>query len=140
LTSIANSKKFFFQGLNHLSLSLPLFPLNRDAPLYLEWAPENILSQTKATIAQEETNDLPAVGEKLAKKVMLDQSLGIVDEEEIDLDRVEVCLFSLKKHNYYFHGYNYLKIFYIKLHPLVEPSANITLHFLYWIYQQQQSL
>jgi hypothetical protein len=97
LTSIANSKKFFFQGLNHLSLSLPLFPLNRDAPLYLEWAPENILSQTKATIAQEETNDLPAVGEKLAKKVMLDQSLGIVDEEEIDLDRVEVCLFSLKE-------------------------------------------
>jgi multiple RNA-binding domain-containing protein 1 len=70
--------------------------LNRDAPLYLEWAPENILSTT-TTITQEETNDLPAVGEKLARKVMLDQSLGVVDEEEIDLDRVEVCLLSLKE-------------------------------------------
>lgn len=53
--------------------------------------------ETTVTVTQEETNDLSAVGEKSTKKVLLDQSLGVVDEEEIDLDRVEVCLLSLKR-------------------------------------------
>ncbi|KAF3328058.1 multiple RNA-binding domain-containing protein 1 [Carex littledalei] len=72
----------------------------RDAPLYLEWAPENILLETTVTVTQEETNDLSAVGEKSTKKVLLDQSLGVVDEEEIDLDRVESRSLYVKDLNF----------------------------------------
>ncbi|KAJ1686055.1 hypothetical protein LUZ63_017445 [Rhynchospora breviuscula] len=72
----------------------------KDAPLYLEWAPEDILSQTTATVTQEEKNDFPAVGEKLAQKIQLDQSLGLVDEEEIDPDRVESRSLFVKNLNF----------------------------------------
>ncbi|XP_078156926.1 multiple RNA-binding domain-containing protein 1-like [Carex rostrata] len=72
----------------------------RDTPLYLEWAPENILLETTVTVTQEETNDLSAVGEKSTKKVLLDQSLGVVDDEEIDLDRVESRSFYVKNLNF----------------------------------------
>ncbi|KAJ3684466.1 hypothetical protein LUZ61_013630 [Rhynchospora tenuis] len=72
----------------------------KDAPLYLEWAPEDILSQTTAIVTQEEKNDFPAVGEKLAQKIQLDQSLGVVDEEEIDPDRVESRSLFVKNLNF----------------------------------------
>ena len=67
--------------------------------------------ETTVTVTQEETNDLSAVGEKSTKKVLLDQSLGVVDEEEIDLDRVEVCLLSLKETQLLFHMLQYLMVF-----------------------------
>lgn len=89
------------------------------------------MSQTTATVTQEETNDLPAVGEKLAKKVMLDQSLGVVDEEEIDLDRVEVCLLSLKRNTTLIsYGYKY-RVLFFKLDPLLDLSGNNILYFSY---------
>ncbi|XP_078171883.1 uncharacterized protein LOC144565914 isoform X2 [Carex rostrata] len=71
-----------------------------DVPLFLEWAPKNILLETPVTVTQEETNDLSAVGEKSTKKVLLDQILGVVDEEEIDLDKVESTSLYVKNLNF----------------------------------------
>nr|DAD24360.1 TPA_asm: hypothetical protein HUJ06_025824 [Nelumbo nucifera] len=58
----------------------------KDAPLYLEWAPENILSPS-STSETEQTNDI--VGEKDVKRVLLEQRVEGISEVDIDPDRVE---------------------------------------------------
>ncbi|KAL2930769.1 Multiple RNA-binding domain-containing protein 1 [Bienertia sinuspersici] len=55
----------------------------KDAPLYLEWAPSNILSQDL------QTNDKSIVREQEARKILLEQQLEGISEAEMDPDRVE---------------------------------------------------
>lgn len=57
----------------------------RDAPLYLEWAPSNILSQDLDI----DNSDM-IVGEQDAKKVSIEQQVKEISEAELDPDRVEV--------------------------------------------------
>ena len=59
----------------------------RDTPLYLEWAPDNILSPTSTHVEEEETN---TIGERIITKAIVDQTVEGVSAEEIDPDRVEV--------------------------------------------------
>ncbi|KAJ8432910.1 hypothetical protein Cgig2_004584 [Carnegiea gigantea] len=63
----------------------------RDAPLYLEWAPSNILSQDLAS--NDDFKSDMVVGEHEAKKVQLEQQAQGHLQSEIDPDRVEI-----KKH------------------------------------------
>lgn len=66
-------------------------PLNvRDSPLYLEWAPDDILSPNATLGMDEEKN---TVGEKETKTVLLDQTVDEVSEVYLDPDRVEVRYF-----------------------------------------------
>lgn len=78
-------------------LSNPSDYQHRDAPLYLEWAPGNILTQCSTSKIDEKNN---AVGEHDAKRFILEQQEGLMDMD-IDPDRVEVwysflsCPFNL---------------------------------------------
>lgn len=56
----------------------------RDAPLYLEWAPSNILDQDLV-----HRGDM-IVGEQEAKKVLLEQQVEGITEAEIDPDHIQV--------------------------------------------------
>lgn len=62
--------------------------LTRDAPLYLEWAPDNILSQNPMA---GNVKDEKVVGESDAKRVLLEQAVEGLLDVELDPDRVEVC-------------------------------------------------
>lgn len=55
----------------------------RDAPLYLEWAPGNILDQT-------DDSKNSVVGEQDVKKVLLEQQVEGTIDADVDPDRVEV--------------------------------------------------
>lgn len=60
----------------------------RGVPLYLEWAPANILSQSSTSKSDEKSD--AAVGEHDAKRVILEQSVEGISEMDIDPDRIEV--------------------------------------------------
>ncbi|MED6138465.1 hypothetical protein PIB30_074456, partial [Stylosanthes scabra] len=68
----------------------------KDAPLYLEWAPFDILSQS-TTSRNNELNT--AVGENDAKRVMLEQHVQKISED-IDPDRVEGRSLFVKNLNF----------------------------------------
>lgn len=59
----------------------------RDAPLYLEWAPDNILSKKPITGNVEDET----VGEGDTRWVMLEQAMEGISDVDLDPDRVEVC-------------------------------------------------
>jgi multiple RNA-binding domain-containing protein 1 len=56
----------------------------------LEWAPEDILSPSSNPVDEDEKN---AVGERIATKAIVEQTMEGVSAEEIDPDRVEVWSF-----------------------------------------------
>jgi multiple RNA-binding domain-containing protein 1 len=56
----------------------------------LEWASENFLSPTSIPVDEDEKN---AVGERIATKAIVEQTMEGVSAEEIDPDRVEVWNF-----------------------------------------------
>jgi len=59
----------------------------RDAPLYLEWAPSSILSQSSTS----KNNDMNgAIGENDAKRQILEQHVERITDVDIDPDRVDV--------------------------------------------------
>ncbi|KAG2574633.1 hypothetical protein PVAP13_7KG345900 [Panicum virgatum] len=61
-----------------------LYTRYKDTPLYLEWAPENILSPTSALVDEDEKY---VVGERILTKAIVDQTVEGVSTEEIDPDR-----------------------------------------------------
>ncbi|KAF8412655.1 hypothetical protein HHK36_000623 [Tetracentron sinense] len=71
---------------------------NRDAPLYLEWAPSNILIQ-KSTLEANAQNNI-IVGEKDVKRVLLEQSMEELLEVDIDPDRIESRSLFVKNLNF----------------------------------------
>ncbi|XP_038980805.1 multiple RNA-binding domain-containing protein 1 [Phoenix dactylifera] len=69
----------------------------KDAPLYLEWAPADILSPNPTSESEEQKN---VVGEQNVKKVLLEQSVEGLPEEDIDPDRVESRSLFVKNLNF----------------------------------------
>ncbi|KAK7858288.1 multiple rna-binding domain-containing protein 1, partial [Quercus suber] len=69
---------------------------HRDAPLYLEWAPSNILTQCSTSKIDEKNN---AIGEHDAKSFILEQQEGLMDMD-IDPDRVESRTLFVKNLNF----------------------------------------
>ncbi|CAN6229503.1 unnamed protein product [Urochloa humidicola] len=74
-----------------------LYTRYKDTPLYLEWAPENILSPTSAPVDGDEKND---VGERIVIKDFVEQTVEGVSPEEIDPDRVESRSVFVKNLNF----------------------------------------
>ncbi|KAK7320975.1 hypothetical protein VNO77_30986 [Canavalia gladiata] len=69
----------------------------KDAPLYLEWAPSNILSQS-STSKNEVMNG--AIGENDAKRQILQQHVERISDVDIDPDRVEARSLFVKNLNF----------------------------------------
>ncbi|KAF6136624.1 hypothetical protein GIB67_016080 [Kingdonia uniflora] len=61
----------------------------KDAPLYLEWAPSNILSPSYTPKSTDAQNDVTAGGNK---RVVLGQHVEEISEMDIDPDRVEMSV------------------------------------------------
>ncbi|KAK9991308.1 hypothetical protein SO802_026293 [Lithocarpus litseifolius] len=73
-----------------------LYKRYKDAPLYLEWAPGNILTQCSTSKIDEKNN---AIGEHDAKRFTLEQQEGLMDMD-IDPDRVESRTLFVKNLNF----------------------------------------
>ncbi|KAL3523166.1 hypothetical protein ACH5RR_016000 [Cinchona calisaya] len=69
----------------------------KDAPLYLEWAPGNILSHNVPSVDGSDNN---IVGEHDAKRVLLEQQIGGLTDGDIDPDRVESRSLYVKNLNF----------------------------------------
>ncbi|KAK7301425.1 hypothetical protein RJT34_12289 [Clitoria ternatea] len=69
----------------------------KHVPLYLEWAPFNILSQS-STYKNEEMNG--AIGENDARRQILDQHVERISDVDIDPDRVEARSLFVKNLNF----------------------------------------
>ncbi|WCJ41769.1 Multiple RNA-binding domain-containing protein 1 [Euphorbia peplus] len=70
----------------------------KDAPLYLEWAPHNVLSESPVSKSNED-NSSNAVGEHDAKRVILEQNVEGLSED-IDPDRIESRSLFVKNLNF----------------------------------------
>ncbi|XP_020554084.1 multiple RNA-binding domain-containing protein 1 isoform X2 [Sesamum indicum] len=66
----------------------------KDAPLYLEWAPGNILSQTSPA------GDNKVVGEHDVKRALLEQEVEETADADVDLDRIESRSLYVKNLNF----------------------------------------
>ncbi|KAI4297016.1 hypothetical protein L6164_036928 [Bauhinia variegata] len=69
----------------------------KDAPLYLEWAPSNVLSQS-STSKDNEMNS--AVGANDVKRLILEQNVEGISDADIDPDRVEARSLFVKNLNF----------------------------------------
>ncbi|KAI5667360.1 hypothetical protein M9H77_17213 [Catharanthus roseus] len=67
----------------------------KDAPLYLEWAPGNILDQSTS-----DSSSKNVVGEHDAKRVMLEQQVEGITDGDVDPDRVESRSLYVKNLNF----------------------------------------
>uniref|UniRef100_J3M1B0 RRM domain-containing protein n=1 Tax=Oryza brachyantha TaxID=4533 RepID=J3M1B0_ORYBR len=74
-----------------------LYTRYKDTPLYLEWAPEDILSPTSTPVEDDEKN---VVGERIVTKAIVEQTVEGVSAEEIDPDRVESRSVFVKNLNF----------------------------------------
>ncbi|KAK1583281.1 hypothetical protein Q3G72_022445 [Acer saccharum] len=70
----------------------------KGVPLYLEWAPSNILNQNSTS--ESGGNNNLAVGEHDAKRVILEQRLEGISDVDIDPDRVESRSLFVKNLNF----------------------------------------
>ncbi|GLT59947.1 hypothetical protein SLA2020_327400 [Shorea laevis] len=70
----------------------------KDAPLYLEWAPGNILSPKSAS--KDDEKNVEAVGERDAKRVILEQRVEAISDMDIDPDRIESRSLFIKNLNF----------------------------------------
>ncbi|KAG6717026.1 hypothetical protein I3842_04G077500 [Carya illinoinensis] len=69
----------------------------KDAPLYLEWAPANILNQSSISKTDEKNN---AIGGHDAKRIMLEQQVEGFIDIDIDSDRIESRSLFVKNLNF----------------------------------------
>ncbi|KAM7524839.1 hypothetical protein LguiA_014741 [Lonicera macranthoides] len=70
----------------------------KDAPLYLEWAPNNIISQTSKPM--DDSNNTLVVGEHIVKRALLEQHMEGIADVDIDPDRVESRSLFIKNLNF----------------------------------------
>nr|XP_043622445.1 multiple RNA-binding domain-containing protein 1 [Erigeron canadensis] len=70
----------------------------KDAPLYLEWAPSDILSEDPRGVTEED--ELPAVGQHETKRALLERELEGTTESDIDTERVESRSLFVKNLNF----------------------------------------
>ncbi|WOK94731.1 multiple RNA-binding domain-containing protein 1 [Canna indica] len=69
----------------------------KDAPLYLEWAPSDILLPNQKSQNEEQNN---VVDKETVKKVLIEQSVEGIPEEDIDPDRTESRSLFVKNLNF----------------------------------------
>ncbi|KAL6957090.1 hypothetical protein U1Q18_034802 [Sarracenia purpurea var. burkii] len=60
----------------------------KDAPLYVEWAPDDILSQNSTSV--DDANNTVIIGEHEVKRVFLEQHVEGITNANIDPERIEV--------------------------------------------------
>ncbi|KAM0071974.1 putative RNA recognition motif domain, nucleotide-binding alpha-beta plait domain superfamily [Helianthus debilis subsp. tardiflorus] len=70
----------------------------KDAPLYLEWAPDDILSGGQVDVTDEK--ETPIVGEQQTKRALLEQQLEGTEDADIDTERVESRSLFVKNLNF----------------------------------------
>ncbi|XP_043724842.1 multiple RNA-binding domain-containing protein 1-like isoform X2 [Telopea speciosissima] len=70
----------------------------KDAPLYLEWAPNDVLSLSATSETKSQSNAI--VGEKDVKRVLLEQRVEGLSEVDIDPDRIESRSLFVKNLNF----------------------------------------
>ncbi|KAK9271484.1 hypothetical protein L1049_001843 [Liquidambar formosana] len=70
----------------------------KDAPLYLEWAPANVLCQISTSERDEKNNGI--VGENDARRILLEQHVEGIPDVDIDPDRVESRSLFVKNLNF----------------------------------------
>ncbi|XP_042520467.1 multiple RNA-binding domain-containing protein 1 isoform X2 [Macadamia integrifolia] len=70
----------------------------KDAPLYLEWAPNDILSLSATSETKSHSNVI--VGEQDVKRVLLEQRVEGISEVDMDPDRVESRSLFVKNLNF----------------------------------------
>ncbi|KAA8544700.1 hypothetical protein F0562_019453 [Nyssa sinensis] len=70
----------------------------KDAPLYLEWAPGNILSLNSTSLG--DANSTIIIGEHDAKRVLFEQHVEGIADVDIDPDRVESRSLFVKNLNF----------------------------------------
>ncbi|XP_074570750.1 multiple RNA-binding domain-containing protein 1 [Curcuma longa] len=69
----------------------------KDVPLYLEWAPSDILSSSPKSNNEEQNN---IVGEEKLNKILIRQAVEGIAEEEIDPDKIESRSLFVKNLNF----------------------------------------
>ncbi|KAK1422809.1 hypothetical protein QVD17_18098 [Tagetes erecta] len=70
----------------------------KDAPLYLEWAPDDILSGDPMAVTDEK--ETPVVGEHETKRALLEQQMEGTVDADIDTERVESRSLFVKNLNF----------------------------------------
>jgi multiple RNA-binding domain-containing protein 1 len=70
----------------------------KDAPLYLEWAPNNVIN--KAMKVDGNLKNTPIVDEDVVKRVLLEQHVEGIANDDVDLDRVESRSLFVKNLNF----------------------------------------
>ncbi|XVF27207.1 hypothetical protein REPUB_Repub14bG0087200 [Reevesia pubescens] len=70
----------------------------KDAPLYLEWAPDNVLNKGSASEGDKKNN--AAVGEHDVKRAILEQHVEGISDADIDPDRIESRSLFVKNLNF----------------------------------------
>ncbi|KAG4124566.1 hypothetical protein ERO13_D10G047700v2 [Gossypium hirsutum] len=70
----------------------------KDAPLYLEWAPDNVLNKSSASEGDKKNN--VAVGEHDVKRAILEQHVEGISDADIDPDRIESRSLFVKNINF----------------------------------------
>lgn len=101
---------------------------HRDAPLYLEWAPANVLSLSSTSEGNENSD---VVGQHDAKRVILEQHLERVPDVDPDPDSVEVGMTYL-----FFFFFSFLCIWFNRI-----PSFDYAVFHLYiiWMHVKQEA-
>ncbi|XWS16066.1 hypothetical protein CRYUN_Cryun34aG0053500 [Craigia yunnanensis] len=74
------------------------YKLYKDAPLYLEWAPDSVLNKSSASEGDKKNN--AAVGEHDVKRAILEQHVERILDADIDPDRIEARSLFVKNLNF----------------------------------------
>ncbi|KAL6995184.1 hypothetical protein U1Q18_005319, partial [Sarracenia purpurea var. burkii] len=70
----------------------------KDAPLYVEWAPDDILSQNSTSV--DDANTTVIIGEHEVKRVLLEQHVEGITDANIDPERIESRSLFVKNLNF----------------------------------------
>ncbi|RZC85977.1 hypothetical protein C5167_026647 [Papaver somniferum] len=114
----ANEARAAFKGL--------AYKRYKDAPLYLEWAPGNILSPSSTSDA--DAQKYGVVGEKDVKRAIIEQGVEAVSEVDVDPDRVESRSLFVKNLNFRTSDENLKKHFTDKIKEGRIQSAKVKKH------------
>ncbi|KAI3864260.1 hypothetical protein MKX03_006093 [Papaver bracteatum] len=114
----ANEARAAFKGL--------AYKRYKDAPLYLEWAPGNILSPSSTSDA--DAQKYGVVGEKDVKRAIIEQGVEAISEVDVDPDRVESRSLFVKNLNFRTSDENLKKHFTEKMKEGRIQSAKVKKH------------
>ncbi|KAI3925857.1 hypothetical protein MKW92_019338 [Papaver armeniacum] len=114
----ANEARAAFKGL--------AYKRYKDAPLYLEWAPGNILSPSSTSEA--DAQKYGVVGEKDVKRAIIEQGVEAISEVDVDPDRVESRSLFVKNLNFRTSDENLKKHFTEKIKEGRIQSAKVKKH------------